>query len=137
MSRQSSDGLTVAEGLLPLLDISIMLLGLFVILMATGKLQSESKADDSTIAGIGQVVVLRITPRGDMFLQDGASDPQSRQSVTMADLQSTLRALRQKRAEKKTLVLIYYEDVWSTGGPDFSRLKQGIWDSGCVWARIY
>ena len=47
------------------------------------------------------------------------------------------RILEHCGEEKKTQVLIYYEDVWSTGGPDFARLKQGIWDSGCVWARIY
>ena len=136
MSRASSHGLTVAEGLLPLLDVSIMLLGLFLVLMAAGKLSPSNPADASSIAGIGQVVVLRIAADGRLFVQDGG-EAGTGESVPLGDLSTKLRTIRERRGEKATIVLVHYEDVWVTTGPSFPEITEAIRASGCHYARTF
>jgi biopolymer transport protein ExbD len=130
---------TIAEGLLPLLDISVLLLGLFIVMFAAGVLTDSGAApaaDESSLPGIGQVILLKVDETGKLWVLAGSGKPG--RSVGLSKLQTELKAVKQARAEQEPLVLVYYENPWRNYPAGMERqIIKALRKEGCRYARAY
>ena len=140
MPQRIKNAIGVAEGLLPLLDVSVLLLGFFLILFASGAFsqsQGQQAPTEATLPGIGQIILLRVKAADAMDLSvSGEGKPQAIKSLD--SLREALGKARQTRGKEEPLVLLYYEDPWGSFPRGFDAQVTGIVRAaGCRFARAY
>jgi len=146
--KASRTGITVTEGLLPLLDVSILMLGLLFVLwnMALARQAAKSgQASTQVLPGINMVVVLDVAPNGNMTLR--IPDAEGTQTVNSVKSVDELKKLLMQRAEKlpkehadssrRPLVLVVYQDPWRMSEDIGAELAKALRDSNCRYARVY
>ena len=133
----------LSEGLLPLLDISILLLGFFIILFAAGAFNQEDSgggsqsSTDKSLPGISQVILIRVKSHDSIFVSSGP-EAGSREVTDLDKLPEALSAIKQNRNEDKPVVLIYYENPWADHPQDLDRkIVKAVCDLSCRYSRIY
>ena len=132
-----SKPISVTEGLLPLLDVAILLLGFFIILLASGASSQEPAPSEASVPGIGQVILLRIVADKEMYVS-GGDDTKAIQVSDVEKLSSELSKLTKQGIKDEPLVLIYYEDWLGDFSPDFNeRLIAAVRKASCRYARTY
>ena len=140
MSHKNTRIISVAEGMLPLLDVSVLLLGFFIILLASGAFSQNSGTPaptDQILPGIGQVILLRIQGADSMVIS-GGTDMESAKTTALKTLSDDLKSIRQAKGEDEPLVLIYYEDPWVNYPHDFdAKITSAIRKADCRFARTY
>lgn len=138
MPQNESNALEVAEGLLPLLDVSLLLLGFFIILAvagAFGKPRGKPK-----LPGIEQVMLLRVVGPNELYLS-GKKDG-SPEAISLDELEDSLNRMKRENNysdRDKPIVLIYFEDAWREDFPEDwdKRLHSKIRQSDVRYARTY
>lgn len=114
----------VAEALLPLLDVTILLLGFYIILFATGVLSFTRVVTEYTIPGIGQVILLRVEDDKQLFIQWGEGTEDVR-ITDVENLKESLEKIKEDLGREDSIVLVYYSKIW--GLPhDFGETLTGI-----------
>lgn len=141
MRPSNSSALSVAEGLLPLLDVSILLLGFFLILFASGAFSPEPvepAPTEASLPGIGQVILLRVEGPDRLFVSGGSVEGDSKPS-SLDTLPNDLVAVKQPRGEDEPIVLVYYADPWADDFPAGweHRLYDRLRRAGCRYARTF
>lgn len=140
MPQRIRNAIGVAEGLLPLLDVSVLLLGFFLILFASGAFsqgQGLPAPTEATLPGIGQVILLRVKAADSMYLS-GGSDKGSREIKSLEGLREEFVKAPQTRGKEEPLVLLYYDNPWGSFPRRFDAQVTGIVRAaGCRFARAY
>jgi biopolymer transport protein ExbD len=141
MTKRAKNAIGIAEGLLPLLDVSVLLLGFFIILLASGAFSQDSSPSppkESALPGISQVVLLRVERENVLNISTG-KDAVSAENVTVETLPSVLRGLRKDKGGKnQPIVLLYYENPWADLSASFDvKLTQAIREAEYRYTRVY
>ena len=127
----------VTEGLLPLLDVAILLLGFFIILLASGASSQNPAPTEASVPGIGQVILLRVVAENEMYIS-GGGDTKSIQVSDVEKLSSELNKLKKQGIKDEPIVLCYYKDPWRDFPPDFdTKLINAVRLAACRYARTY
>jgi len=134
MKPLSRSALGVAEGLLP---ISILLLGFFIILLASGAFSRTVVVKQPTpLPGIGQVILLRVSGANDMYISRGSG--RTAKVTSLEGLSGELGNLTGPGGEEEPMVLVYYDNPWSDFPRGFDRdLTAAVRHAGCRYARAY
>ena len=138
--------LTVAEGLLPLLDVSILLLGLLLVLWNVAAARQVAQLEQKQmeqLPGINMVVLLRVHPDGTMTLR--LPEQTAERIRTGEKLQESLEKARNRLSSKnpteqedrRPLVLVVYEDPWRMKSGQVAWLATLLRKAGCRYARVY
>lgn len=140
MKPSNSSALSVAEGLLPLLDVSILLLGFFLILFASGAFTPEpveSPPTEASLPGIGQVILLRVEGPDRLVVSGGRAEEDSNPS-SLGTLPNDLEAVKQARGEHEPIVLVYYADPYADFPDGWERrLYATLRKERCRYARTH
>ncbi|MBT3380489.1 MAG: hypothetical protein HN742_10770 [Lentisphaerae bacterium] len=106
---ENEEALSVSDALLPLLDVSILLLGLFMILLSTQASQSQQEAaetDGGQSKAPAEVLLLTIRSHGNLTITSGGVEARE---VTLETLSKTLSG---SQADGDMIVLVQIEDPW-------------------------
>lgn len=115
--RKSKSGFSVAEGLLPLLDVALLLVGFFLILLmaaASGSDQAPDPNDDTKAlsAKLDHLLIVQVKESGTLVLSGGdIESPKSFESLN--ELKNALQNMKPADGGS-SLLLIHYENPWSS-----------------------
>ncbi len=143
--KTSRVALTVAEGLLPLLDVSVLLLGLlFVLWNVAAAQQAKQDQQREQLPGISMIILLTVEANGQLELQvpQTGKKPRIVSLQRVEDLKSALDDAKasirsSSQDDRRPLVLIVYSDPWRMKtelGPQLARVLRA---AGCRYARVF
>jgi len=140
MAENKRSRITVAEGMLPLLDVSILLLGFFLILFAMGAFSADSASSESedSIPGLSAVIVLQIQADGRMTLDAHGGEGETKDTIGINELEEALEQFKTSpKNNKKPLVLINYEDPFPILKTKDDEIRQILKETKFHRSRIY
>jgi len=139
MSKRIEITRGITESLLPLLDVTILLLGFFMVLFATGafRQQQETRApSEATLPGIGKIILLKVARDGRLYISTG--DTGTMKGVRPDRLASEIEHAKKTQPERESLVLVYYEDPWARYPSDLpANIVKAVRAAKCRYARAY
>ena len=129
--KRISQIFTVSDGLLPLLDVTLLLLGLFMIILgvvASDAANSGESSNSATMTLPSGVALLRIASDQSIFLSD--------RKISQERLDERLRDLLVK--DGKTVVLLQVDNVWDPESSEMlEKCRKEIQNIGLHYARVY
>jgi len=140
MGRPGETARGIAEGLLPLLDVSILLLGFFMMLFAMGAFQQQEqetrKSSEASLPGIGQIILLKVSKSGALYIS--VNNKGTLKRVSPDRLRFELENAKRTQRRGESLVLVYYEDPWAYYPSDLlESIVEAVRAAKCRYARAY
>lgn len=124
---------TVSDGLLPLLDVTLLLLGLFMVILGVVASDVSSSSDSKNLSISkatlpSSVILLRIDKNHEIFL--------SGKKVLNNQLVEQLGVISSKK--KKAIILLQIENIWDPNSNKiFKQCRESIQNANLHYARVY
>lgn len=127
----NSRGYGVSDSLLPLLDVSMLLLGLFIIILVVSNQKEDNDPEPDAPGLAGNVVIVSIERDARLMLhtQEGIIDVPNVQVLRQAHFRGFSR---------DTVVLVQVEDPWCARSSQlYKESLQAVTDTGLSRSRVY
>ena len=134
MNKKKASILSATEGVLPLLDVSLLLLGFFIILLASGAFSSSKSSDTGIdIGNIEKILLLEINDNGHLII----SDSENSREITINSLSNYLKQIAGSH-EEHSIVIIHLAHPWlDKVSVSYQAAKREIRNVNMRYARVF